>query len=458
MHILPQLRKLERKYRDWLVVVGVHSSKFPNEKETINLKNAVLRYGIEHPVVNDHEFTLWQEYGVRAWPTLMFVDPQGKVLGKHEGEFELKQFDALISEMGEEFRSLGLLNETPLPYQLEAAKAEARPLLFPGKIEVDPDAGDAGRLFIADSSHNRVLVTDLEGGIQSVIGSGEPGNIDGAFDTAMLNHPQGMAVDGSRLYIADAENHTIRLADLDAGTVKTIAGTGEQALFRHDGGMAPEFPLNSPYDLALQDDTLYIAMAGFHQLWALDLPSGQIAPYAGDGVENILDGPRMEAQLAQPYGLTVSEGTIYFADSETSAVRSVPDIDVDTELAVVETLVGDGLFDFGDRDGAFGDAIFQHVQATAVMDGVLYVADTYNHKIKAMDLSNRVVETVAGSGDSGATDGEAMKATFNEPAGLACADRQIYVADTNSHAIRVIDLDTGQVSTLELTGLPENSE
>ncbi len=380
MHILPQLRKLERKYRDWLVVVGVHSSKFPNEKETGNLRNAVLRYGIEHPVVNDHEFMLWQEYGVRAWPTLMFVDPQGKIVGKHEGEFNLDQFDALISDMGEEFRSLGLLNETPLPYQLEAAKAEARPLSFPGKIEVDPDAGDAGRLFIADSGHNRVLVTNLEGEVQAIIGSGEPGNGDGAFDTARLNHPQGMAVDGSRVYIADAENHTIRLADLDAGTVTTIAGTGEQALFRHEGGMAKEFPLNSPYDLALLDDTLYIAMAGFHQLWALDLPSGQIAPYAGDGVENILDGPRMEAQLAQPYGLTASEGMIYFADSETSAVRSVPDIDVDAELATVETLIGDGLFDFGDRDGAFGDAILQHVQATAVMDDVLYVADSYNQR------------------------------------------------------------------------------
>ena len=458
MHILPQLRKLERKYRDWLVVVGVHSSKFPNEKETGNLRNAVLRYGIEHPVVNDHEFILWQEYGVRAWPTLMFVDPQGKIVGKHEGEFELAKFDALISDMGAEFRSLGLLNETPLPYQLEAAKAQARPLSFPGKIEVDTDAGDPGRLFIADSGHNRVLVTDLEGRVESIIGSGEPGNSDGAFDSAMLNHPQGMAVDGNRLYIADAENHTIRLADLDAGTLTTIAGTGEQALFRHEGGLAAEFPLNSPYDLAFQNGTLYVAMAGFHQLWELDLPSGQIGPYAGDGVENIVDGPRLEAQLAQPYGLTASGGMIYFADSETSAVRAVPGIDVDTELAMVETLIGDGLFDFGDRDGAFADAILQHVQATAVMDDVLYIADSYNHKIKGMDLENRVVETVAGSGDSGATDGGALEAEFNEPAGLACADPQIYVADTNSHAIRVIDLDTEQVSTLELTGLTGNSE
>ena len=453
MHILPQLRKLERKYRDWLVVVGVHSSKFPNEKETGNLRNAVLRYGIEHPVVNDHEFILWQEYGVRAWPTLMFVNPQGKIVGKHEGEFELARFDALISDMGAEFRSLGLLNETPLPYQLEVAKAEARPLSFPGKIEVD-----AGRLFIADSGHNRVLVTNREGEVQTIIGSGEHGNNDGAFDSAMLNHPQGMAVDGNRLYIADAENHTIRLADLDAGILTTIAGTGEQALFRHEGGLAAEFPLNSPYDLAFQNGTLYVAMAGFHQLWELDLPSGQIGPYAGDGIENILDGPRMEARLAQPYGLTASGGMIYFADSETSAVRAVPGIDVDTELAMVETLIGDGLFDFGDRDGAFGDAILQHVQATAVMDDVLYIADSYNHKIKAMDLENRVVETVAGSGDSGATDGGALEAAFNEPAGLACADRQIYVADTNSHAIRVIDLDTEQVSTLELTGLPGNPE
>ncbi|MCH7571774.1 MAG: HlyD family efflux transporter periplasmic adaptor subunit, partial [Planctomycetes bacterium] len=145
-------------------------------------------------------------------------------------------------------------------------------------------------------------------------------------------------------------------------------------------GLKPSMRCRADIKVGRVDDTLYIAMAGFHQLWELDLPSGQIAPYAGDGIENIVDGPRMEAQLAQPYGLTVSEDMIFFADSETSAVRSVPDIDVDTELAMVETLIGDGLFDFGDRDGAFGDAILQHVQATAVMDGVLYIADSYNHK------------------------------------------------------------------------------
>ena len=91
MHIFPQLRKLERKYAGELTVIGVHSAKFPNEKEKENLYNAVRRYELEHPVVNDAEFQVWQQYACRAWPTMMFIDPQGKVIGKHEGELDLRR-------------------------------------------------------------------------------------------------------------------------------------------------------------------------------------------------------------------------------------------------------------------------------------------------------------------------------------------------------------------------------
>ncbi|MEX0763140.1 MAG: thioredoxin-like domain-containing protein [Dehalococcoidia bacterium] len=446
MHILPQLRELERKHRDTLAVIGVHSAKFTTEKETENVREAVMRYGIEHPVINDRDFAVWQSYAVRAWPTLMFIDPTGRVIGRHEGEFPFDAMDRTVAEMIAEFAHQGVLDRRLLPYQLEAEKAEQRPLAFPGKIEAD---ASTGRLFIADSNHHRVLVSDFEGHVTEVIGSGEAGSADGPFDAAVFDNPQGMAVDGDILYVADAGSHTIRKADLAARTVATIAGTGEQSLYRHTGGEPFANPLNSPYDLALHDDVLYIAMAGFHQLWFLDLAANLIQPFAGDGGEDIVDGPRDKARLAQPYGVAVSGDNVFFADSETSSVRAAKMGDGGR----VVTLVGTGLFDFGDRDGVGKEAQLQHVQGIAVSGDTIYIADSYNHRIKSIDLNTLRVTTVAGHGTKGSSDGPAPGASFNEPAGLAMADSRIFVADTNNHAIRVLDLDHSTVATLELSGI-----
>jgi thiol-disulfide isomerase/thioredoxin len=452
MHILPQLRKLEQKYRDSLVVVGVHSSKFPNEKETANIRNAVMRYGIEHPVVNDRDFETWRGYAVRAWPTLMFVDPQGKVIGKHEGEFELDRFDGLIGDMVREFDALGQINHTALPFQIEADRQAGRLLAYPGKIEADQRGK---RLFIADSNHDRILAITPDGQVMEVIGAGEPGFTDGPLLEAAFNKPQGMAVDGDRVYVADAENHSIRLVDLKEKTVRTIAGTGEQALYRHQGGDPLANPLSSPYELALHGDVLYIAMAGFHQLWAFDLSGNRIFPYAGDGGEDIVDGPRARARCAQPYGVKTDGRLVYFADSETSAIRTMgigPD-------ARVESLVGRGLFDFGDIDGEGAEKVLlQHCQGLALREEagatVVYVADTYNHKIKRITSAGGHVgvATFAGTGTAGRDDGPASSATFNEPAGLTVFGNRLYVADTNNHAVRIIDLAaTGNpVRTLEI--------
>lgn len=456
MHLFPQLRKLEEKYRDSLVVLGVHSAKYTTEKDTDNIRSAVLRYDIQHPVVNDADFKVWGNWGIRAWPTIMFIDPRGNVIGKHEGELPYAEFDQLIGDMTGEFSRAELIDPTPLPFQLEATKEATRPLAYPGKIEVD-----SGRLFIADSNHNRVLVTDLDGAVQDVIGSGEIGRSDGTFENASMWRPQGMATDGDTLYIADAENHMIRVADLSARTLSTIAGTGEQSLIRHRGGDPLANPLNSPYDLALHDGVLYSAQAGFHQIWAHDLERNTIAPYAGNGRENIVDGPLADAELAQTYGLQVLDRKLYFADSETSSVRTA-DIPVSggtrgsagTEGdARVHTLVGTGLFDFGDDDDVWTAALLQHVQGIAIGDGVLYLADSYNHKIKRLNLSTGVVTTIAGSGERGRDDGPAVDASFDEPAGVAYADGRIYVADTNNHLIRVINLEAELVTTPALSGL-----
>jgi thiol-disulfide isomerase/thioredoxin len=444
MHVIPDLKKLEAKYPNDLVVIGVHSAKFENERDTRNIREAILRYGIEHPVVNDAGFHIWQSYGVNSWPTLILIDPDGKIVGKVSGEGNFDRLDKAIALLIDQFGKAGKLNHKPLHFQLENTKIAPSPLSFPGKITAD--AGTK-RLFIADSGHNRIVVTDFDGTLLSIIGSGHQGFTNGSFATATFHHPQGMVYSDGKLYIADTENHAIRVADFYNHTVSTIAGIGTQSLYRAQGGNADITALNSPWDLVLIKDKLYIAMAGPHQLWVLDLKQKSIEPYAGSGVENIVDGPLGEAALAQPSGITTDGSQLYFVDSEVSAVRSA---DLDPNGSV-NTIVGRGLFDFGDVDGEGATVRLQHPLGIAYDNGKLFVADSYNHKIKIINPKNKTAETFLGSGKAGDVDG--TQPQFSEPAGLAIADSKLYVADTNNNVIRLIDLNTKAVSTLTIKKL-----
>lgn len=456
MHVLPQLRELEKKYADILTVIGVHSAKFNAEKSTANVREAVHRYGIDHPVVNDADFKIWKSYAVRAWPTLMFISPSGMVIGRHEGEFQVDVLAGVLDEMVEEYESSGLFRRGA--FEIGTESAGETPLSFPGKITAD---ASRDRLIISDSNHRRLVLTDLEGNVKTVIGNGESPLIDdesrGVFsdrklDGPLFDNPQGTVADGDVLYVADAGTHTIVRIDLEPGLASTIAGTGEQSLYRHKGGNALKVPLNSPYDLSLHGGILYIAMAGFHQLWSMDVAAGTVAPFAGDGGEDIADGLKPDAKLAQPYGVEVSNNAVFFIDSETSSVR----VAAIAEEGRVVTLVGTGLFDFGDHDGVGKKALLQHPQGLAVHNDTIYVADSYNNKIKSVVIGSLQVQAVAGSGMQGTADGELTEAEFSEPADLAIVGNRIFVADTNNHLVRVIDTYSGEVSTLELKGLDSN--
>jgi DNA-binding beta-propeller fold protein YncE len=436
---------LEHEFEDELVVVGVHSAKFPAEKISANLQAAVLRNRLAHPVVNDADFAIWQGFGVRAWPTLMFLDPRGYVYAKHEGEFPLAPVRELLREMIAEYDAERLIDRTPLP--VAPLEEPAGVLRFPGKVLVDEANG---RLFVADSGHDRVLECEIDGAIRRAIGSGEAGLADGGPAAARFRQPQGMALspDGRTLYVADRANHALRAVDLADGRVTTVAGTGERGTVR-GGGPGRETALASPYDLVFREDLLWIAMAGTHQLWTYEPETGFVRPVAGTGVESIHDGPLPEATFAQPQGITEQAGVVYVADSETSAVRRVSPVE-----DRVRRLVGRGLFDFGDVD-ARGDSVrLQHVEGVAATtekdEAVVYLADTYNDKIKRLRPATREVETVAGGAGHGLVDGDFATAEFWEPAGVSLAGRRLYVADTNNHAVRVLDLDGGEVRTIDV--------
>src|SRR5947207_2708936 len=263
MHIIPDLKRLERKYPNELVVIGVHSAKFANEKETENIRRIVLRYEIEHPVVNDADFAIWNAYAVNAWPTRYLIDPGGYIIGRLSGEGGYEALDKAISDSIAEFRKRGELNEAPLKLVLERAKVGDLPLAFPGKVLADEKSD---RLFIADSDHNRIVVAKLDGTLVDVIGTGAHGMAGGPYTDASFSRPQGMALDGDQLYVADTENHLIRRIDLKARTVETVAGTGLQSREYGLSGPALKIALSSPWDLQIIGRNLYIAMAGPHQI------------------------------------------------------------------------------------------------------------------------------------------------------------------------------------------------
>jgi len=452
IHMIPVLEQLQEKYADELVVIGVHSAKFENEGSTENIRQVARRYGRDEPIVNDQEFLVWRAWGARAWPTIAIVDPRGNVVAFDSGEIPFSVLDGFISNVEARFDELGLIDRSPFDLlQVRGTEPESL-LLFPGKVLADPEGG---RLFISDSNHNRIIVTALDtGNVLDVIGSGEADFVDGALEVAAFAKPQGLAVSGQTLYVADLDNHAIRQVDLKGRTVRTIAGTGDRGSGRPADGEVISDPtqvdLRSPWALELVDDTLFIAMAGTHQVWRYTIGAGTLEVAIGNGRESLLDGTLAGSELAQPSGLFHTDGKLYFADSESSSIR-VADLTED-RVATVAGPLENTLFDFGDTDGVVGDSRLQHpLGVTGSPDGTIYITDTYNSRIKAIDPETLETQTIFGlGGQGGYRDGGAAVAEFDEPGGLDYADGKLYIADTNNHAVRVIHLESGIVDTLIL--------
>lgn len=450
IHILPDLKFLEEKYRDQPVCfIGVHSAKFSNEASRETIRAAILRYEIEHPVVIDDNMKIWREYAARSWPTLVVVDSRGYVAMHVAGEGNRDVIDQAVEESLNQGKSAGTLAGAPLTLHKEAVVPAATGLCFPGKILADQNEG---KLFVADSNHNRIVIADLpdENGIsrvQQVVGTGEIGQNDGPANEATFDHPQGLATGQGKLYVADTENHCIRSVDLETGEVSTAVGTGDMCNDRAGGGMGVQQGLNSPWDLAMEGATLYVAMAGVHQIWRIDMPVGFARAFAGSGRENLVDGPTETSALAQPSGICAAFGNIYFADSEVSAIRGI-----DMNLEQVFTVIGEGLFSFGDVDGVHPKAKLQHPLGIDCWGTGLIIADTYNHKIKSVDHKSRSVRTLYGTGSPGTGEPGGALALF-EPGGISVCGDLLFVADTNNHRIVRINLKTNEWNEVAFEGL-----
>ncbi|MFJ9633559.1 NHL domain-containing thioredoxin family protein [Streptomyces sp. NPDC101175] len=387
LHVLDELRELEEKHRDTVVIIGVHSPKFVHEAEHRAVVDAVERYGVEHPVLDDPELATWKQYAVRAWPTLVVIDPEGYVVAQHAGEGHAHAIERLVAELETEHAAKGTLRRGDGPYV--PPEPEPTVLRFPGKAVALP----GGTFLVSDTTRHQLVELAADGeSVVRRIGSGTRGLRDGTADSVAFNEPQGLALlgDGS-VVVADTVNHALRRLDLATGAVTTLAGTGRQWMQGEPtSGPAREVSLSSPWDVAEWRGKVWIAMAGVHQLWAYDPATGTVAVTAGTTNEGLVDGPGPEAWFAQPSGLAATADRLWLADSETSALRWV-----DVEGAV-HTAVGSGLFDFGHRDGAAEQALLQHpLGVTALPDGSVAISDTYNHALRRYDPATGEVTTLA---------------------------------------------------------------
>ncbi|MCX5377316.1 NHL domain-containing thioredoxin family protein [Streptomyces sp. NBC_00091] len=385
LHVLDELRELEEKHRDTVVIIGVHSPKFVHEADHTAVVDAVERYEVHHPVLDDPELVTWKQYAVRAWPTLVVIDPEGYVVAQHAGEGHAHAIARLVEELEAEHEAKGTLRRGDGPYV--APEPVATDLRFPGKALALP----SGNLLVSDSTRHQLVELAPDGeSVVRRIGSGERG-----FGPDAFSEPQGLALlpDG-RVVVADTVNHALRTYDPATGAVETVAGTGRQWWQGSPtSGPALEVDLSSPWDVAWWQGRVWIAMAGVHQLWTWDPAAGTVAVAAGTTNEGLVDGPVAEAWFAQPSGLEAAGDRLWIADSETSALRYVADT---PDGYVVTSAVGSGLFDFGHRDGDAGQALLQHpLGVTALPDGSVAVCDTYNHALRRYDPATGQVTTLA---------------------------------------------------------------
>lgn len=447
-HNIAQLKELRRRFGPELVILGVHSPKFPHERSIESVRTAIDRMGIDWPVLHDPDHKVREEWAARAWPTTVLVDGRGRIAATLTGERMADSLAEQIQPLIDELQPLAA-PASPLHLSDQAIADPPESMLrYPGGIAIEGD-----RLWVSDTGHDRVLELELSSAEHGVfaklvrVWGGSPGFTDGLQEESSFRSPRGLHYTPDAILVADTGNHAVRRIDLRTGVVTTLAGTGRMAPGRIEAGPALDTDLRSPWDIAALQGMVLISMAGSHQLWLL--ADGNLGRFAGDGNEGLIDGAPGEASFAQPSGIDVAGTSLWIADAEASAIR---EISLTGEIRV-RTRVGRGLFIFGDRDGNPHEARLQHPVDVLAAGNRVLICDTYNHRIRMFDAEAEDVLTIAGSGERGRSDGLLMQIELNEPEAIALDAHRLVIADTGNHRLVLASMETLDASTLLITGL-----
>lgn len=426
-NLLEDLRFLQARHSDSLAVIGIHTPKFEAERSARLAHKAINRLGVRFPVAHDPDFVAWQHYGVRAWPTVVLLDLQGRVVHTALGDMQREALDRKVAQILDEAGSADRVFDAVQP----VSRPEQRlPLQFPIGL-----AASASHLYLADAGHHRIVECTLEGRILRQFGSGNAGFLDGSGSDASFQQPRALWLAKDLLYVLDSGNHALRRIKLPTGEVETLAGTGRAGPLNADTTDPRQQPLNLPCALVGSSDRLYLAMAGANQIWEYDLIQRRLSVLAGSGQLGLSDGPASQAAFAQPSGLALVQQTLYVTDAASSAIRSL-----NLGTGQVQTLVGQGLFAFGDADGSRSSAMLQFPQGLALdpRAPVLWIVDSYNSSLRMLRLGGGELRRYE------------LDYRLSEPMAIAAGQGVLWVSNTNAHEVIRIDPDSRSVQRLPI--------
>lgn len=424
--LLEELQRLQARYPVGLSLLGIHQPRFDAELDGRLVLKVANRLGLPFPVANDPGWTTWQHYAINAWPSVALVDTRGRLREVFSGDDQAPRLEAAIQALIEE---VGGAVQAPGPTRRLGAEPRL-PLAFPSGLAVGEN-----HLYVADTAHHRILECTHSGRVLREFGTGHGDLVDGPPEEAAFRSPRGLCLVREALYVADTGNHALRRIRLLDGVVETLLGNGRAGSPREGSGKASELPLNQPWGLAGTLDRIYIAMAGSNQVWEYELGQARLKLSAGSGELGIADGPARSAMFAQPASLALVQQTLYVADAASSAVRSI-------QLAQgqVQTLVGQGLYEFGEHDGQRREARLQYPLAIALdpTSPVLWIADAYNGSLRRLRLGGGDVST------------HPLPQALEQPAALAAGPGALFIANAGAHEVLRYDLGNGKLSRLPI--------
>ena len=418
---LNDLAHLRARHGGRLNVVAVHVPRFEHERDARRVAKRLSRQKLDFPIAHDPDWTLWQQYGIEAWPTVVLLDGEGRIRERWVGDGQVRELDSAVTALND---AIVPRSRNDAPIELRSLREPMLPLRFPVGVAVN-----ANYLYVADSGHHRVLECDHGGRVLRQFGSGGPGFIDGPMELSAFNRPHGICLQRDMLYVADSGNHAVRRIQLRTGDIDTICGAGRPGEPVEGEVTDPRaVALDQPRALALSAEAMHIATAGDNRVWTYDMGKRELRLLAGSGALGVADGTGKRASFAEPVGLATVQQMLYVCDAAGSAIRSV-----NARSGQVTTLLGEDAWNFGQADGARVEARLQQPQAIALDPDapVLWIADSGNDTLRMLRLGGGELATFE------------LPQRLHAPSGLVIADRVAWIADTDAHAVLRLDIQTG---------------
>ncbi|MDR6095086.1 hypothetical protein [Stenotrophomonas sp. SORGH_AS_0321] len=423
---LAEVANWQSRHPGRLQVLVLQVPRFDFEREEAASLKLLRRQGLHSIALLDSDWDGWRRFGVTAWPTIVLMDVYGRESSRLVGLGQPGELDRALNEL------CGSVQPSAFEPLRELHPEPRLPLCFPTGLAVTTE-----RLYIADSGHHRVLECTHGGRVVRQFGQGTPDFMDGGAQEAAFNRPQALVVERESLYVADTGNHALRRINIITGQVDTLCGSGRPGEPLEGQVNDPRsVALNHPTGLALADNELHVAMAGDNRIWSYHLGQRRLTRRAGSGAIDQRDGSGNVAAFAQPTGLAVVQQALYVADALASSIRCVQ-----LRGDLVQTLIGQGVWNHGSEDGPRDRASLQFPQAIALSPDapLLWIADAGNGRLRTLRLGGGELVT------------QALPRRLHGPAGLAVGSGAVWIAETDAHAVLRFDPASGVLSDVPIT-------